>query len=80
MLSRTDLQTVTMPGSVFKSAPCALPTDSARPWMQYWPAKAIDNQSLSTGEVEGFGKGQKVILGGVAGAFDKVLYDTASKN
>jgi hypothetical protein len=47
--------------------------------MQYWPAKPLDKKNLSTGEVEGFEKGQKVILGGVAGSFDKVLYDTVTK-
>lgn len=68
-----------MPQSVFMASPASLPADQNRPWMQYWPAKAINNDSLSTGQIEGFEKGQKVILGGVAGSFDTVLYDTATK-
>jgi hypothetical protein len=47
--------------------------------MQYWPAKPVDNKELSTGELEGFAKGERVILGGVAGCFDTVLYDTQKK-
>lgn len=53
----------------------------ARPWMQYWPPKetADSKSDLSSGQVEGFKAGQRVLLGGVAGNFDTVLYDTASK-
>ena len=69
----------TMPQYVFKTAPVSLLPDQTQPWMQYWPAKPLDGENISTGEVEGFEKGQKVILGGVAGSFDKVLYDTAAK-
>ncbi|CAN9210851.1 unnamed protein product [Alternaria alternata] len=68
-----------MPEVIFQATPAALEPSQARPWMQHWPAQALDTEDLSTGEVQGYQKGQKVILGGVAGSFDKVLYDTAAK-
>jgi hypothetical protein len=54
----------------------------SRPWLAHWtPIQAKAGQmpakeDVSTGEVEGFKAGQRVLLGGVAGNFDTVLYDT----
>jgi len=73
------MPTAKMPQTPTETSSNSASVQRAQPWQQFWPAKKLTGQDISSGEVEGFKKGQEVVLGGVAGGFDKVLYDTNSK-